>query len=290
MTDPLFAYRSLFISDLHLGSAGCMVDELQAFLESVDCENLYIVGDLIDLYVVMKAGKWRQEHTEVVRSILEKSKEGTRIFYTPGNHDAFLRRLNGSDFGNIRIDHQVVHELADGRRLLVIHGDQFDRSVKFVPLAWIATWVYEGMTVLTGLVNAKRKQAGKEPTDFSGGMKKRLKKYVSRNSGADEALVNLARSMGLQGVICGHTHRPGITLDEEGMLYVNTGDWVEHGTAVAEHDDGRLELIVWNDVRHLYAGPPATVLTRTPVKRRRLFRVRRGRIFGWSSNSTRRSA
>ncbi len=290
MPDPILAYRSLFVSDVHLGSAGCMVEEFQAFLNSVECEYLYLVGDVVDLWVTMKAGKWRQEHTNAVRSILSKSQEGTLVFFTPGNHDAFLRRLNGSEFGNIRVAHSFVHTTVDGKRLMVVHGDLFDKSVRFVPLAWLAAWFYEGLTVLNGLWNARRKEAGQEQTDFSSSAKRRLKKYVSRKSDYEGVLLSQALDGGLDGVVCGHIHRPAITLDEDGGLYVNTGDWVEHGTAVVEHFDGRLELLLWKDLKNQIGDPDPEIEPRPPSKRRRLFRARRGGLFGCVPRPTKRSA
>ena len=278
-------YRAVFVSDVHLGSAGCRVDEFQQFLSAVDCDYLYLVGDIIDLWVVMKAGKWQQAHTDVVRQILSLSKMGVKIYYTPGNHDAFLRRLNGSDFGNIRIDHSVTHVCADGKRLEVVHGDLLDKSVKWVPIAWAAAWAYESVTVFNGWVNARRKRAGKEQTDFSTILKKRLKKYIGGKTDFEDRLLANALAAGYDGVVCGHIHRPGIQVGDEGGLYINTGDWVEHGTAVVERDDGKLELVIWDDLKGLWGQEPRG---ETPaVKTKRLFRTRRRADRACASSSTR---
>jgi UDP-2,3-diacylglucosamine pyrophosphatase LpxH len=257
-------YRAVFVSDVHLGSAGSMVEEFQTFLEAVDCDYLYLVGDIVDLWVAMKASKWREEHTEVVRMVLQKSKENCKIVYTPGNHDAFLRRLNGTEFGNISFQHTCVHETADGRKLQVVHGDLFDKSVKYVPVAWLAAWAYEAITVVNGWWNGRRAARGKEPVDASSVFKKRLKKYFSRKSDFEGMLLEQARRNGYDGVVCGHIHRPTLQMDEEGGLYVNTGDWVEHGTAVVETDGGRLELLDWKEIQRLLAGrDPAQIEART---------------------------
>jgi UDP-2,3-diacylglucosamine pyrophosphatase LpxH len=233
-----------------------MVEEFQAFLDAVECETLYLVGDIIDLWVVMKASKWREEHTEIVRKILEKSKKDCRIIYTPGNHDAFLRRLNGSSFGNISFVHTCVHETADGQRLQVVHGDLFDKSVRYVPVAWLAAWAYESITVFNGWVNARRIARGKESVDFSTVFKRRLKKYFSKKNDFEGILLEQARASGYDGVVCGHIHRPTLQIGEEGGWYVNTGDWVEHGTAVVETHEGRLELLHWRDLARLIGSGP----------------------------------
>lgn len=248
MSDSDLHFRSLFVSDVHLGSAGCMVDEFTAFLGAVRCEHLFLVGDIVDIWMAAKSGKWHQEHTEAVRTILNKTKEGVKVYYTPGNHDAFLRRLNGTEFGNIVFKHSVEHVTADGRKLQVVHGDLFDKSVRFVPVAWLAAWAYEGLTVFNNRWNVRRVQAGKPVIEFSSVFKKRLKRFIGRRTDFEEILPEEARLAGFDGVVCGHIHKPVIRDDDSG-LYVNTGDWVEHGTAVVEHFDGRLELISWKQIK-----------------------------------------
>ncbi len=227
-----------------------MVDEFTTFLSAVDCEYLYLVGDIVDLWVVMKAGKWRQSHTDAIRIILNKTKEGSKVYYTPGNHDAFLRRLNGSEFGNISIVHSVEHVTAAGKKLQVVHGDLFDKSVRFVPVAWLAAWAYEGLTVMNNRWNAKRLLGGKQEIEFSAVFKKRLKRFIGRRTDFEEILLEQAVTAGFDGVVCGHIHKPQIRDEGEEGLYVNTGDWVEHGTAVVEHDDGRLELMSWREIQN----------------------------------------
>ncbi|MGE0000598.1 MAG: UDP-2,3-diacylglucosamine diphosphatase [Fimbriimonadaceae bacterium] len=263
-------YRAVFVSDVHLGSAGSMVEEFKTFLDAVDCEYLYLVGDIVDLWVAVKASKWRDIHTDVVQALLEKSKQGTKIYFTPGNHDAFLRRLNGSQFGNIEIGHTFVHETTDGLRLQVVHGDLFDKSVKYVPVAWLAAWAYESVTVFNGWVNGRRVARGKEPMDFSSVFKKRLKKYFSRKNDFEGTLLAQAMANGYDGVVCGHIHRPTLQMDEEGGWYMNAGDWVEHGTAIVESSTGRLELLTWREIERLLAegeGGPSATIPREPEHR-----------------------
>ena len=251
MTDTTLRFRSLFVSDVHLGSAGCMVDEFTRFLMAIDCDYVYLVGDIIDFWVAMKEGKWQQSHTNAMQTILNKTKENCQVFYTPGNHDAVLRRINNAKFGNLSIAHWFEHKTADGRRLQIVHGDLFDNSVRFVPIAWLAAWGYEGLTVINNKWNAKRSVKGKKSVEFSSVFKKRLKRFIGRRTDFIDILTEQAVSQGFDGVVCGHIHKPQILEQEGEGLYVNTGDWVEHGTAVVEYDDGRLELLTWRDIQHL---------------------------------------
>lgn len=242
-------YRSVFLSDVHLGTAGCKTAKVQEFLHRVECDHLYLVGDIIDIWVSLRAGKWRQGHTNIIRTVLGKSKRGCIVRYTPGNHDAFLRKINGSDFGNIYIDHSFVHTTADGKKLLVVHGDFFDKSVSSLkPLAWIGTWIFEGMTVLNIW---KQKLTGKQiegPVGSKTSIKKRFKSFVEYFTNFQERITVDAGNQGYDGVVCGHVHKPMIVSNEQGTLYINTGDWIENCTAIVEHFDGSLELINWDEL------------------------------------------
>lgn len=250
MSKNRLVYRSVFISDLHLGSAGSKTDQIQEFLTSVECEYLYLVGDVIDMWVAIKRGKWRQKHTNVIRTILGKSKYGCQVRYTPGNHDALVRRLNGAELGNIDIDHSFSHFTADGKKLLVVHGDLFDKSVSSVrPIAWLATWLYECLTVLTEWITVYRAKRGQGPSDFSSRIKKKFKHAVQYVTSYEERIVVDAWTQGFDGVVCGHIHRPRIDTHDYGGVYLNTGDWVENCTAIVEHLDGSLELVKWEALR-----------------------------------------
>lgn len=236
-------YRSVFVSDFHLGSAGCRVDDIYNFLRSFEAEYLYLVGDIIDGWVGSRDSKWTQGCTNVVRTVLGKSKYDGTVLYTPGNHDSFLRRMNGTEFGNICIDHSFVHRTLDGRRLLVVHGDLFDRScTRFRHAAYAGAWMYEYLTMFNVHVNKRRTRRERRPIDFSAGLKLQCKRYIKRSGTFEGKLLADAAEQGCSGVICGHIHRPQI-LQAAGGLYINTGDWVEHRTAVVEHLDGRIELL-----------------------------------------------
>lgn len=246
MANNELGYRSVFVSDLHLGSGGCKTESIRHFLHDVECEYLYLVGDILDMWV---AGKWKQAHTNVVRTVLGKSKGGCMIRYTPGNHDALLRKLNGCEFGNIAVDDSFVHVTADGKKLMVIHGDLFDRSVTgFKPLAWIGAWCYECLTVIDSWTLSLRQQRKTPARGLSSLAKQKLKSLIQYMTSFEERITVSAQRQGFDGVICGHIHKPRMEALPNGMLYINSGDWIEHCTAVVEHWDGRLELLSWADM------------------------------------------
>jgi UDP-2,3-diacylglucosamine pyrophosphatase LpxH len=212
-------------------------------------EHLYLVGDIIDVWVSVKTGKWSQSHTNVIRAILSKSQFGTNVWYTPGNHDAFLRRINRAELGKIIIDDVFIHETADGRKLYVTHGDLFDKSVHMLSVALIGTWLYEMMTVLNAWWNNRRVRSHKEPISLHAAVKKRMKKAVNRLTCYEDQLSLQASLEHCDGVVCGHIHRPMLKTMPDGTIYANSGDWVENGTALVEHFDGSLELLHLTEIR-----------------------------------------
>ncbi len=241
-------YRAVFVSDFHLGAAACQTEHIQQFLDSVECDYLYLVGDIIDLWVSIKAGKWRQRHTSVIRTILGKSEYGCKVYYTPGNHDALFRKFNGASLGNILIDHSFTHITADGKRLLVVHGDLFDRSVTSLkPLAWSAAWCYEFLTVFLHWLHALRHPCGQERGRTR--IKEKFKRILQYFSSFQEHITIDAKNKGYQGVVCGHIHKPKIEVHESGTTYFNSGDWMENCTVLVEHYDGRMELLWWDQLR-----------------------------------------
>lgn len=242
-------YRSVFISDIHLGALGCKVEAVQQFLHSFECETLYLVGDIIDGWVGSRASKWTQANTNLVRTILGKSKRGALVRYTPGNHDAFLHRMNGQEMGQIHIDHEFEHRTLDGRRLWVVHGDLFDTTVtKYRLLAYTGAWIYEYAFAVNNRVNRSRSRRDRRPIDFTTGLKKATKRIVKSTTSFETKVMAQARESGYNGVVCGHTHRPSLEAQPDGFLWVNTGDWVEHCTAVVETLEGELSLVWWNPI------------------------------------------
>jgi UDP-2,3-diacylglucosamine pyrophosphatase LpxH len=239
----LAAYRSIFISDLHLGSAQCRVDELKEFLETLDARYLYLVGDVVDAWVGGSTMRWKSGQEQALIRLLEKASPHCTVRYTPGNHDAVMRRFIGIRIFSTEIAHSFVHETNDGRKFLVVHGDLHDKFVTtYKPIAWFLAWMHEFTLRLNGLYNNCVQRFGGKPSDFARNLKRRVKSMTERATGFVDLLSEDARSQKLDGVICGHIHKPKISISDDNVMYVNTGDWVEHCTYVVEHWDGSLEL------------------------------------------------
>lgn len=240
-------YRAVFISDLHLGAVGSKPVQVRRFLKSISCDYLYLVGDIIEGWVGHEK-KWSQGHTDALRAILSLAAEGSQVFYTPGNHDDLVRKINGSELGNIRIDHSFTHTTLDGRDFLVVHGDLFDKSVsRYRPLAKLGAYLSEWFAVMDRNVSKIRAKKGKSQLDNAAKLKTAFKKYLAKTIAYENEVIEYARENGFDGVVCGHVHRPLLESFEDGFLYVNTGDWVDHCTAFVEHVDGTVELLTVED-------------------------------------------
>jgi UDP-2,3-diacylglucosamine pyrophosphatase LpxH len=240
-------FRTVFISDIHLGFRGCSAEYLLDFLHSIETETLYLVGDIIDLWSLKKSFFWPQAHNNVIRTILGKAKRGTRVVYIPGNHDSVFREYDGMMFGNVEIRLEAVHETADGRRLLVLHGDEFDSVIKASPmLEALGNRAYALILRLNRYVNFFRRRFGFPYWSIAAYLKHKVKNAVSYISNFEKALADEARRRGLDGMVCGHIHRADIsTID--GILYCNDGDWVESCTTLTEDFAGRLALLRWTE-------------------------------------------
>jgi UDP-2,3-diacylglucosamine pyrophosphatase LpxH len=246
-----FRFRSVFISDVHLGFRGCSADYLLDFLHSVETDTLYLVGDIIDVWSLRKSFFWPQQHNNVIRTILGKAKRGTRVVYIPGNHDELLREYDGLVFGNVEIRREIVHETADGRRFLVLHGDEFDSVIKASPLLEaLGNRAYALALRLNRYVNFLRRQFGFPYWSVAAYLKHKVKNAVTYIANFERALALEARRRGLDGAICGHIHRAEIT-DIDGVLYCNDGDWVESCTTLTEDFSGRLSLLRWTERREV---------------------------------------
>lgn len=236
-------YRSVFISDVHLGTRGCRADDLAAFLKRINCERLYLVGDIIDMWQLKQRWFWTPEHNNVIRQILRLSKNGTTVYYIPGNHDESARQYKKMKFGGVRIVLKAVHETADGRRLLITHGDQYDMVVTHARwLSKLGSWAYNWLLLFNRLYNLGRKAMGLSYWSLSQYIKLKVKKACTFISAYEDALVNEARRGGFDGVVCGHIHKAEV-LHRDSMTYYNCGDWVESCTALVEHDDGTMRVI-----------------------------------------------
>ena len=237
--------RTVWISDLHLGTPGCQAGELLAFLRHLESETLYLVGDIIDGWQLRRAWYWPQAHNDVVQKLLRKARKGTRVIFIPGNHDEFARKYVQHNFGGIEVADEWVHETADGRKLWVIHGDLFDGVIQCAKwLAHLGDTMHEFTQKLNRHLNSLRARLGLPCWSLSKYLKQKVKRAVSYVSEFEVAVAREARARGLQGVVCGHIHHAELR-EIDGVLYANDGDWVESLTALIEHDDGRLEIFDW---------------------------------------------
>ena len=242
-------FRTLWISDLHLGTPGCQAGALLHFLRHVECETLFLVGDIIDGWQLRRSWYWPQAHNDVIQKILRKARKGTRVIFVPGNHDEFARKYLGNNFGGVEVAEEWIHTLADGRRLWVTHGDYFDAVVQCAKwLAYVGDWAYELTLKVNSRLNSLRGRFGLPYWSLSKYLKLKVKRAVSYVGDFEEAVARRARELGVQGVVCGHIHHAEMR-DIGGVLYCNDGDWVESLTALAEHADGRLEIIDWGALR-----------------------------------------
>jgi UDP-2,3-diacylglucosamine pyrophosphatase LpxH len=240
-------FRTVWISDIHLGTAGCRADDLLDFLRDVECETLFLVGDIVDGWQLQRSWLWPQAHNDVVQKLLRKARKGTRVIYIPGNHDEFARRYVGHNFGGVDLVDEFIHVTADGRQLWVTHGDLFDGVIQCARwLAIVGDRAYEFTLKLNRWVNSARARLGLPYWSLSKYLKHKVKRAVSYVSDFEVAVAREARKRGVDGVVCGHIHHAEIR-DIAGTLYCNDGDWVESLSALVEHADGRLELLHWMD-------------------------------------------
>lgn len=244
-------FRTLFISDFHLGASESRADELRRFLRRVDCDTIYLVGDILDLWCLKRRWHWPEANNRVVNRLLKFAKRGTRVVYIPGNHDETLRKYDGLRFGGIEIALEAEHCTADGRTYLVTHGDEFDLVVRHAPLlSAIGGHAYDGLLKINRRFNSLRALLGLEYWSLSSFLKLKVKsacKYISK---FEDAVIAEAKRREFDGVICGHVHKVADVRGSGGsgsvcggVHYLNCGEWVEGSHAVVEYDDGRMEAI-----------------------------------------------
>jgi UDP-2,3-diacylglucosamine pyrophosphatase LpxH len=236
-------YRTCWISDFHLGTRGSNAAALVEFLRDHDFETLYLVGDVIDVWSLRRIIYWPQAHNDVLQKILRKGRKGTRVIYIPGNHDDFVAGFHGH-YGAVEIVPRAIHETADGRRLLVIHGHELDTVVQNIRwLALLGDMGYQLLLMLNRPVNFARRVLGLGYWSLSAYVKKRVKDAVSFIGKFEESIVRFAQDDRVSGVVCGHIHSPAIRRIGD-TDYYNSGDWVESCSALVEHPDGRIELLL----------------------------------------------
>jgi UDP-2,3-diacylglucosamine pyrophosphatase LpxH len=243
--------RTIFLSDIHLGTRACQGERLLDFLREYESETLYLVGDIVDFWAMSRGIHWSSAQNTVVQKLLKRARHGSRVVLIPGNHDEALREYVGSRFGDVHVAQEVVHSAADGRRYLLVHGDEFDQVTRYHRwLAILGDRAYEVLVRLNTVIAWVRRRlriAGY--WSLAGYAKRKVKTAVSFIYDFEDAVAQSARACGLDGVICGHIHAATIK-DIDGVRYVNCGDWVDSCTAIVEHQDGRLELIEWGKTRH----------------------------------------
>ncbi len=238
-------YRTIWISDVHLGTKGCNAELLIDFLDHTDSETMYLVGDIVDGWRLKKRFYWPQAHNDIVWRILKRAKRGTRIIYIPGNHDEMFRQFTGLSFGGVEIRRAAFHITADGRRLIVLHGDEFDTvMLAHRWLAFAGDAAYHALMGVNRWVNAIRRTFDLPYWSLSKIAKHKVKNAVEFISRYEEVVARAAASRGVDGVVCGHIHTADIR-EFEGISYYNDGDWVEGCNALVEHSDGRMELLNW---------------------------------------------
>lgn len=243
-----FRYRAIWISDIHLGTTGCQADLLLEFLKHTESTYLYLVGDIIDGWAMKRRWYWHQWHNDVVQKVLRKARRGTQVTYIAGNHDEAARQFLGLGFGGILLADEVVHVTAQGKRLLVLHGDQFDGVVQCARwLAYLGDYLYEVTLKLNRWFNWGRRKFNLPYWSLSQYLKHKVKNAVSFITAFEEAVAREAHKRGLDGVVCGHIHRPEIR-DINGVLYCNDGDWVESLSALIETEEGELKIVTWHDL------------------------------------------
>ncbi|HUP91319.1 MAG TPA: UDP-2,3-diacylglucosamine diphosphatase [Solimonas sp.] len=276
-------HRTLWISDVHLGSTGCQAEKLTAFLKQNDCERLYLVGDIVDGWKMKSQFYWTPSHSRVIRALISKARRGTKLYYLTGNHDGFMRQFvrRHLRFGKVHLANEVVHETADGRRLLVMHGDAFDDIVSdYLWLAYAGDFSYEMLMRSNVWLNRVRSGLGLPYWSVSNYVKTQVKSAVQYLSGFDDRLYYRCQRDKLHGMITGHTHHAETRYVRNGVMSYNCGDWVESCTALAEDFEGNIEILHADDAARsagAVAGPQPLKLPRRlpPPLRKVAARMRR---------------
>lgn len=248
------SYRSIWISDTHLGTRGCKAKYLDNFLQSTKSEYLYLVGDIIDGWAMTRGHYFPQSHVNIIRRVLSRSRKGTKVCYVIGNHDEFLRKyldfFEGMDFGNIEINNEFIHKTLDGRDLWVMHGDLYDGVTRYHKwVSHLGDMAYSLLIHLNSLYNNMRQRFGMGYWSLSAYLKHRVKEAVSFITSFEETVANECKKRDYDGVVCGHIHHAEMK-DVDGVTYYNDGDWVESCTALVEHHDGTFEIIRWHVIDH----------------------------------------
>ena len=239
------SYKTVFISDIHLGTKMSQADKLLGFMKTFECEKIYLVGDIVDCWAMSKKNIWNQFHNDVVQKLLRKARKGTEIIYIPGNHDDVMRNYCDKEFGHVIIINEAIHLGVDGKLYLVTHGDQFDIVMKNAEwLARLGSWAYDVSISMSVMLNKIRNLLGLSHWSLSSYLKYKVKESVNFIGDYEETLTKYVKNKGLNGIICGHIHHANIR-DIDDIRYMNCGDWVESCTALVENHDGTFEIVKW---------------------------------------------
>jgi UDP-2,3-diacylglucosamine pyrophosphatase LpxH len=240
------SYRAIWISDVHLGSRGCKAEHLLDFLKHVDCEYLYLVGDIVDVHKLKSGLYWPSLHNEVLRQLLGKARQGSRVVYIPGNHDEVFRQYVGMHFNGVDIQLHAMHVTAEGKKLFILHGDEFDHvACDSRWLVYLGGEAYEALLRFNHWLNLFRDKLGYPHWSLSKYLKYKVRNALSFIAGFRSILLHEALSRGADGVICGHIHHAELIDSGEWEIYGNCGDWVENCTALVEDHNGKLALLRW---------------------------------------------
>ena len=241
------SYRSVFLSDIHLGTKMSQSDQLLEFMKTFECEKIYLVGDIVDCWAMSKKKIWSQFHSDVIQKLLRRARKGVEIVYIPGNHDEMLREYCDAEFGHIILVQECIHVGINGKLYLVTHGDEFDVVIKNAKwMAHLGSWAYDVSIDIGRWVSKARSFFNMAQWSLSSYLKHTVKESVNFIGDYETTLANYVRSKKLDGIICGHIHHANIR-DIDGITYMNCGDWVESCTALVEHHNGTFEIIKWRE-------------------------------------------
>ena len=247
MAAQSYHYKSVWLSDLHLGSKDCKADYLLDMLSKTSCETLYLVGDVIDIWALERRFSWPEKHNQVVDALIKKAQSGTKVIYLPGNHDEKVKKYIGMTFAEVEIKQEVIHTTNAGKKMLITHGDVFDGEVCLGKWqAVLGDILYDLLLFLNRCCFSMRKTFGFGYWSLAGYIKGRVKGANEAIKRYQHAAIKYAKQKGADGIICGHIHQPDVQMIN-GYLYCNDGDWIENCTLLAENLDGSIELIYWTE-------------------------------------------
>ncbi len=238
-------FRTVWLSDIHLGCKDCKAEYLLDFLNHHTIGTLFLVGDIVDMWALSKQFHWPKAHNVLFHKLLSLPAEGTKVIYLPGNHDEPAQQYNNMSFGDVEIHREYMHTTAAGKKLLLLHGDQFDKEVCFGPTqAWIGDKGYDLLLFINRWYNIFRSKQGYPYRSVAAYIKTRMRGANNAIGRYREAAIARAKSMNIDGIVCGHIHHPEIT-EVNGITYYNDGDWIENCSALTEDSHGEIKLIYW---------------------------------------------